>query len=430
MSYAKTRYNAENDRKVFLDETGNIWLQYNGFSRIQITENENPTTTCKDKQLPLYSNPVASQGMDYILFTATCKNEQPEIFLTRFIDLKTKKIGKGEQGNFKDKDGRTITIDNTQELESPFFTSVEPIVRYWFNIGGIAIRGNQLGAEVYGFFFLPQEEEQKIITEGNKKESEGFYLADAYGSSITFSPSELLSGDIRPYTLELDNPRKKLLLSLQPAFYDKELPLKQSLTRKTFNIGDRKIFTEELSGGPLKCGYFTERINENYIVFYSGCRPKAEFDNNIKTLLTKETLEKDLSKLETNRLKKLKEKTKNKTRYYTFQNSIRSYNPTKNEESILKILENSFFSAKELRCKQQKNYPILRCTWSGYENYGETYRIFFINTNKYEELENCKTDKYNNIKTTEDKVTVICDQNPAEKTTEQETYDFNGNLIN
>ncbi len=291
------------------------------------------------------------------------------------------------------------------------------------------------GSEKYGFYYLPKIQEQEILNNKNNTNN-GFSVGGPWqNNQISFSIYELLSGEIKPYIDNNSWKIKQLLLNAEINKKNKyfkyteleNLILKQKLVRNLKPIVNRKIFTEELEDGTFRCLYFIERINSNYVVFYSGCGKKEKFNIKSISLLKKDDLRAKLSQLETKRLNEIQKEAKYSIYYYVFQNSIRSYNPKNQQEEILSTPYNSF--ELRLNCEQKGNTPILVCCFDFYESYGEPYILFFTNTNKLEYLENCKTDNKSDIEIIDQQVVIKCNKTLNTSSKNQKLYDFNGVLL-
>ena len=267
-------------------------------------------------------------------------------------------------------------------------------------------------SENYGFYFLPKNREKNLTTEK-------FYFFINNFSQISFLWREIFSGNLEKFT------DKKNYLFLADEFSRQNPP--QKLLRAAKKNGDRKILSEEFENGKFRCAYFLERLDENFVVFYSGCGEKTKFFPAKKKLASKNFLQKKLRELEKSRVAKIDKK------FFTFQNSIRSFDFKNKTEKIEKIVRDSF-DPRALECEQKFTAPVLFCWENFYENYGESLKLFFLNSQKYFAPENCRVffDEKNYEKTrvelVEKKIILHCDPQLPGSTKTRAIYDFAGNL--
>ncbi len=105
--------------RVFLDEKTNVWMQYPGKAKIRLTKNGGRTNVCSGGGRMMYSNPILSRDVRYLLVIVTCDGGESEIYVKDISSLETKRIGFGKNARFNE-DGSKIII--AEEIDNPFFT--------------------------------------------------------------------------------------------------------------------------------------------------------------------------------------------------------------------------------------------------------------------------------------------------------------------
>lgn len=373
---------AEVNDFLSLDKDTNIWLMTEE-RNIQLTKNGGTTEGCKDGKKLIYSKPVISVDSKYLLMAAHCEGEELEFFIKKLGTSERYSLGRGTEAELTN-DGSYISIhyyEFSGEIPNPFIEDIDPNVDYI----------DTALAHDYSFVYLPLSQEQAMLQRMSslKRYERGILLFGLV--YIGFSPYELVSGTIVPYkdTEEAEDDRRLSRLFQYGYIED----LVTQIVRKVEVRGEREFFIEEFRYGTDRCLYFTQRLNDDFVVLFSECGLKAVLDPAIKGFLSKEELLVKLETLEAERLVKIKKAAQEAGRdtyYYAAFNSIRSYSLKNDKEEVLAYHEIPNLDSTRVGCLQLGEQPIMLCrNYDGYEQFEASGELFFLHSKRFARFDDC-----------------------------------------
>lgn len=297
--------------------------------------------------------------------------------------------------------------------------------------------------ERYGFYSLAKDKpeiltalKQNLTIEQDWNILETWYRVpwDFKNNVSSFSIYEIISKDLTNKNLDYLIKEDKLLLQAEKWLGDK-----LKLDRYTKIKDNRTVFIEEFAEWNYRCMYWSDRLNDKYIVMYSGCGLKDIYTLDSRLFFSDFYLKNKLKSLDRDRLNDIKH---NKFPYfYSFENSIRQYDEDW-ENIIANIIKKdseiiTTFSNKKLNCSQALDLPVLLCVWEYPWAKLEWYKLLFLNTNKYISLENnekedyvwCYFDNQDSISFTENKKEIMTDCYFDWKVVTNQFFDLNGKFL-
>lgn len=205
----------------------------------------------------------------------------------------------------------------------------------------------------------------------------------------SFYVSSFLSGGINPITnsAEYLEYQDQLIIS-SPRVENDQVYSLDFLERRVFEKDNRSVFSEEYKDGNLRCIYFGERLDKDYILVFSQCGTKILLNPGRLNLMTNEQLLNELAEYEIMRIERTLQMHGDESGelYYVHQGTIRKYIEQDSSEEILRSDVDVNY------CERIGESFVLACTSHSYEYYSST-SLYFIKGDVLNNMDDCWTTK-------------------------------------